>query len=226
VLRTRAKDVHRPISGALFVEPPPPSVHDYQPHTYSSQPEGRSSGASALWIVAVIVLAVIRLAGKGCSSSSSDYSPSSDSPPYSSYNRLTEEALRHYSASETALELATPRVDEQPVSDGEPPPFRKKATPTEQADEVYHSLLLVMDQTVASESQLGAMRALYSSYPFHHECVDTREEMALIEDQLGRRGDAGAYVDRHIKAMRLRVDRLCPKKTKKKAAAPKVEVEP
>ena len=223
VLRTRAKTIQRGIAGALYVEPivyTPPAQFTAQP-SYQSP---KSSGANFWWIGIVVALGIVRIAVRTNSHSSYDYSytPSYNySSSYSDYERTAAlmEAMEK-SRQDTA---AVPVTYVSPYE--EPPEFDKTASQDQLVDEIERSLFVMRENGWLTDTQAEKMTAFWLTSPYHGECSEARTAMKAWEKL--EMSDELQLAKRHIKAVRTRLDKLCPatkKKAAKKRAAP-VEME-
>lgn len=225
VLRTRAKSIQRGVAGALYVEPvvyTPPAQFNPQPN-YESP---KSSGAANLWwIGVVVVLAIVRIAARSNSSSSYDYNYSYPSS-YSSYDyqqaqALLEEMERNQREAAAALPTV---VAANPYE--EPAYFDKDASQEVLVDEIERSLFVLRENGWLTDSQSEKMTDLWVTSPYYTECTDARKAMKAWEKM--KMSDELPLAKSHIKAVRQRIDVLCPasKKAakKKKPAAEKMEL--
>ena len=229
VLRTRAKGIQRGVAGALYVEPAvytPPAQFTPTP-SYESP---RSSGANLWWIAVVVVLGIIRIAVRTSSHSSYDYdynySPSYSSS-YDDYQRAAAlmEAMEKNRQEAVAAEPAIVPAGayEEPVE------FDKNASQEQLSSEIERSLFVMRENDWLSDAQSEKLTSFWVTSPFYTECTEARTTLKAFEKEKMLKGDDVALAKRHIKAIRTRIDTLCPAKkaaTKKKAkpAAEKMEL--
>ncbi|MFN0252207.1 MAG: hypothetical protein ACKV2T_35350 [Kofleriaceae bacterium] len=225
VLRTRAKSIQRGVAGALYVEPivyTPPA--QFQPAPNYESP--KSSGANFIWVGAVIVLAIIRFASSNRSSSYDySYTPSYNynSSPYSDDYQRTAALMEAMEANRQAAVI--PAV--APVSPYEEPDvLDKEASQELLVDQIERSLLVLRENGWLTTAQSEKMTDFWVTSPYHSECKDARAAMKAWEKL--KMSDELPLAKRHIKAIRGRVDTLCPatkKKAAKKKAAPVEKME-
>jgi hypothetical protein len=227
VLRTRAKSIQRGVAGALYVEPTvytPPAQFNPQPN-YES-PKSSGGAANLWWIGIVVVLGIIRISMRTNSSSYDydySYTPSYDySSSYSDYQRtqaLLEEMERNRQEAAAAVPAVVPAGEfEEPVD------FDRDASQEQLVDEIERSLFVLRENEWLTDDQAEKMTDLWVTSPYYTECTEARTAMKTLEKSKWGKGDK-SLAKRHIKAVRTRVDKLCPATTKKatKKAAPKVE---
>jgi hypothetical protein len=178
--------------------------------------------ANLWWIGIVVVLGIIRIAARTNSSSSYDY----DS--YPSYNYSSSSSYEDYErAAALAEAYRKQRADEQPVlpevepagAYEEPAAFDRTATQEQLVDEMERSLFVLRENDWLTEDQRAQMIALWVTSPFYEECDEARTAMKALEKEPVLKGESLALAKRHFKALRLRVDKLCP--APKKGAAKK-----
>ena len=223
VLRTRAKGIQRGVAGALYVEPivfQPNNPPAFTP-TYDSP---RSSGANLWWIGIVVVLGIIRIAVRTSSHSSYDYDysyrPSTDyNSSYDNYQRTAElleemERNRQPAEAEPAVVPASPY--EEPID------FDRNASEEQMATEIERSLFVLRENEWLTDAQSEAMTSFWVTSPYYTECADARSAMKAFEKEKMLRGEDTALAKRHIKAVRTRLDKMCPasKKAAKKKPKP------
>jgi hypothetical protein len=226
VLRTRAKSIQRAVAGALYVEPivyTPPAQFQPAPN-YESPKSG--SGLNFVWVGVIIVFAIIRFASRSNSSSSYDYSytPSYDySSSYDDYQRTA--ALMEAMEANRQAAAAVPAI--APVSPYEEPyELDKEASQETLVDEIERSLLVLRENGWLTDAQSEKMTDFWVTSPYHSECKEARTAMKAWEKL--KMSDELPLAKRHIKAIRDRVDTLCPatkKKATKKKAAPVEKME-
>jgi hypothetical protein len=87
------------------------------------------------------------------------------------------------------------------------------------------SLFVLRENDWVTDGQRDQMTSLWVTSPFYAECTETRAAMRSLEKEPARKkGEGLALAKRHIKALRLRVDNLCP--APKKAASKKAKAKP
>lgn len=225
VLRTRAKSIQRGVAGALYVEPPvytPPAQFTPTP-SYESP---RSSGANLWWIGVVVVLGIIRIAVRTSSHSSYDYSyQPSYSSSYEDYQRtaaLMEAMEKNRQEAAAAVPAIVPASPYE-----EPAEFYRDASQEQLVDEIERSLFVMRENDWLSDQQSEKMTSFWVTSPFYTECTEARSTLKAFEKEKMLKGDDMALAKRHVKAVRTRVDTLCPatKKAAKKKAKPVEKME-
>lgn len=220
VLRTRAKSIQRGIAGALYVEPPV-----YQPppaFTPNYESPKSSSGANFWWIGIVVVLGIIRIAVRTSSHNSYDYdysyTPSYNySSSYDDYAK-TQALLDQIEKERQAAAVAMPAI--VPASPyEEPADFDKNASQEQLVDEIERSLFVLRENGWLTDAQSEKMTDFWVTSPYYTLCTDARTAMKGWEKL--KMSDELPLAKRHIKAVRTRLDTLCPATKKKKAAAKK-----
>lgn len=226
VLRTRAKGIQRGVAGALYVEPivyTPPAQFNVQPN-YESP---KSSGAANLWWIGiVVVLAIVRIAARSSSSSSYDYNYNY-TPSYSSYDYQQAAALLEEMERTREAAVAMPVIESANPYE-EPADFDKEASQEQLVDEIERSLYVLRENGWLTDAQSEKMTELWVTSPYYTECTDARTAMRAWEKL--KMSDELPLAKRHVKAVRQRIDTLCPaskkgqKKTRAKAKPEKMEL--
>ncbi len=219
VLRTKAKTIQRVVAGALYVEPvvyTPPVQFNPQP-SYESP---KSSGANFWWIGIVVILAVIRIALRTNSSHSYDYSYTPSYTPSYNYNSsyYNDYAFRE-AMDKTRADVVTalPLIDHVSPYE-EPAQFDKNASPDQLVEEIDRSLFVLRENGWLTSTQSVKMTELWVLTPYDSDCAEVRDALKAWE-KLRMSADL-KLAKRHMKAVRQRIDTLCPA-TKKKAAKKK-----
>lgn len=220
MLAKRASDLHKQLGGALYVPPPKRDYFTNVPQF--TVPDVRSSsgggGGHAVWVILGVLVLFVRIIASGSSSSSSsryDYDYKIPDIPKIDYDALSR--LNNYSATynpSAYSSLVPPAPDD----------FDPKADSATLWSQLDVSISAMFYPGVATMEQTEQMRALEGAR-LVEDCPQIRDALAKLEELPAstlRHGDEG---DKHIRAMRERVDVLCPdkkapkKKVRKKKSA-------
>lgn len=216
VLRTRAKSIQRGVAGALYVEPVITQPPQFTPAPNYNSPS--SSSANVWWIVGVVVLAVIKIAVRTSSHSSYDYSytPSYDysSSYYDDYAK-TQALLDELERSRAAAAAENTYVPEEPAVSAyeEPAEFDKEDSADTMVSEIERSMLVLRENEWLTDEQSEKMSNLWVQSPYYTACSETRSAMYTLEKQKAKRitdRDQAKLAKSHLKAIRTRVDAMCP----------------
>lgn len=216
VLRTRAKSIQRGVAGALYVEPPvyvPPTTFNARP--YESP---KSSGANFWWVGLVVVFGIIRIALRMNTHSSYDYNYNytpSYSSSYDNYAR-TAELMEAMEKSRRAAEPLPTVPTASPFE--EPAELDKTAGADQLVSEIERSLFVLRENGWLTTAQGDAMTDFWVTSPYYTSCTEARTAMKAWEKL--KMSDDLSLAKRHVKAVRARLDLVCPA-SKKKAAAKK-----
>jgi len=227
-LETHAKDIATLIGNALQSSQPAATAWEQaagpQPQYFQSYNDyhvGPSrSGFSYRWITIPIAL-VLFLIRMGMHSSSSSYS--SDDYNFSDFNSrydLDDETRRKLLDDLQHMDY-TPPTTPDPVENPTPaeaPGAIEDPKDTETLwDEIYTSISAFYVEGVATYPQKQAITALEDA-ALDGDCKAVRKHLAEAEEAPAGTGHLSHFADEHLRAMRERVDIVCPGKAVKKKA--------
>lgn len=212
-LAEKAPSLAAYVPKALDAPPPPKPIgspfpaaqFDYTPPAYYQSSSG--NGWKVGLPIGAIAIFLVRCAAFSARTSSYDH----DDYSYNSYNSDYDTQRLRELIDKQNYNYDTPTTYTPPVATVPEVPARTSDDPEDLYSQLYVSISAYFYEGVATAEQQDAVEHLEKAV-LARDCKDMRRQILIVEKQPEGDGENASYATAHTKAMRERIDLLCPAK--------------